>query len=174
LNYFNIYYNLKFSKQKLTNIAKEIGSDVALCLVKKNSVIYGSNQKIVRLKNNFNLFLLVVFPNISSFTRTVYSNNKKFSKPNKNLLKNFKKKKILMNFLTHQSNDLQLIVTKKYPLLKRLINFISNQKGCYFSRITGSGSACVGVFLSLNYAKQAEKSVKKKFPNFWLKLSKTI
>ena len=58
--------------------------------------------------------------------------------------------------------------------IKELIDFILCQEGCYFSRITGSGSACIGIFSSFNSAKTAKKIIKRNFPNYWLKVSKTI
>ena len=33
---------------------------------------------------------------------------------------------------------------KKYPVIKKLLKDISMFKGCYLSRMTGSGSTCYG------------------------------
>ena len=45
-----------------------------------------------------------------------------------------------MYYLINQKNDLQSIVEKKHPKIKKLIKSLTETKGCYFSRITGSGS----------------------------------
>ena len=54
------------------------------------------------------------------------------------------KKVYQINF--KEKNDLQPIVEKKYPIIKKIMQFLKNQKNCVFSRMTGSGSACFGVF----------------------------
>jgi len=65
-------------------------------------------------------------------------------------------------------------VTKIYPRVQKTINYIKSQKGCYFSRITGSGSACIGIFSNMKNAMYAQKAVKSKFPKYWCAVSKTI
>ena len=48
------------------------------------------------------------------------------------------------------------------------------KKGCYFSRMTGSGSVCYGVFKSKKTAKAALNAIKLKHPKCWLSVAKTI
>ena len=71
-------------------------------------------------------------------------------------------------------NDLERIVLKKYKKIEQVIDLISTQKGCYFSRLTGSGSACFGIFKSRKLAYKGLKIVKNKFPKYWCVVSKTI
>ena len=71
-------------------------------------------------------------------------------------------------------NDLQSIVEKKYPVIKKLLLNISNEKGCYFSRMTGSGSACYGLFRDKRSSKVALKRLRKKYPKFWFSIAKSI
>ena len=82
--------------------------------------------------------------------------------------------KKLINFLIKENNALEHAAVKLYPKIKSLINIISNQQGCHFSRITGSGSACVGIFSNMKAANLAKKRIKSKFPKFWCVASKTI
>ena len=65
-------------------------------------------------------------------------------------------------------------MVKLYPKIKKLINFIRIQNGCYFSRITGSGSACIGVFSNAVEANLTKKLISLKFPKYWSVVSKTI
>ena len=46
------------------------------------------------------------------------------------------------------------------PKIKEVIDYIKSQKGCYFSRITGSGSACIGIFSNMRNAIYAKKLIK--------------
>ena len=89
-------------------------------------------------------------------------------------MKTFKNKVALINHIFNLKNDLQSIVEKKYPLIQKLLLNISNEKGCYFSRMTGSGSVCYGVFINLNSAKKARINLKKIYPKFWVSIAKTV
>ena len=58
--------------------------------------------------------------------------------------------------------------------IKTLLDFISNQKGCIVSRMTGSGSACFGLFKTHKLAKLALKKANKSYPKYWCVVTKTI
>ena len=73
-----------------------------------------------------------------------------------------------------EPNDLEESVVKIYPIVRKIISIISNQRGCYFSRLTGSGSSCIGLFSSLKTARLAKKNIKRNFPKYWCEVSKTI
>ena len=51
---------------------------------------------------------------------------------------------------------------------------INKLEGCFFSRMTGSGSACYGLFDDENSSKVALKRLRKKYPKFWFSIAKTI
>ena len=79
-----------------------------------------------------------------------------------------------ISHLSKDSNELQSIVEKKYPIIKGLLANIKNEKGCHFSRMTGSGSVCYGLFNNQIKAKMALKNLKVKYPKFWSTLAKTV
>ena len=83
-------------------------------------------------------------------------------------------KKKLIDFLKKENNDLEETVSRLYPKIIEIINFVKVQNGCFFSRITGSGSACIGIFSTNNAAISTKKLVKLKFPKYWCVVSKTI
>ena len=71
-------------------------------------------------------------------------------------------------------NDLQKIAEEKYSKIYFLNKSLNNQEGCIFSRMTGSGSACYGVFKSKETAKLALIKLKRKYPKYWCVITKTI
>ena len=71
-------------------------------------------------------------------------------------------------------NDLEIPAFKKYPKLKRLKLYLSSLPNVYFVRMTGSGSSIIAYFLSKKDALNAQKSIKKKYKNYWCIISKTI
>ena len=174
LNYFNLKMSLKLNKGEINKMASSIGFDVPIALEKKNTLLTGKKGKILRLNCKFKLNILIVYPNIICSTKKIYKKNKKFtisrSQPNFHIMNKIK----LINYLKNENNDLEKTVTKFYPKIGEIIDLIKVQNGCYFSRITGSGSACIGIFSNMKSAVFAQKLMKLKFPNYWCAVSKTI
>ena len=174
LNYCNLKMKLKLNKNKIKKLASQIGSDVPVNLERKNTFLTGKKDKILRFSQKFKLNLLIVYPNLICSTKKIYQKNKKISfskrQPSFSAISNKK----LINFLKSEHNDLEKTVIKIYPKVKKIIDYIKSQKGCYFSRITGSGSACIGIFSNMEYAIYAKKLIKLKYPKYWCAVSKTI
>ena len=174
LNFFNKKMELKLNENKITKFARQIGFDVPIILKKKNTFLTGNREKILRLNKRFKLNILIVYPNIICSTKKIYQSNTKsnLTKLKYSFHKNNTKK--LINFLKNQNNDLENTLIKIYPKIRKIIDFIKSQKGCYFSRISGSGSACIGIFSNRTNAIHAQKLIKIKYPKYWCVVSKTI
>jgi len=171
INFFNFKMNLKINNNKIYKLAESIGSDVLCNLIKKNLYLTGKKIKILK----FNKFdILIVFPNILCATGKIYSINRNFSQPSYVSSSVLNNKEKLIHFLQKEHNDLEKTVITKHPIVGKIISTISIQKGCYFSRLTGSGSACIGLFSNNKTASLAKKIIKRKFPSHWCAISKTI
>ena len=118
--------------------------------------------------------MLIVYPNLICSTKKIYEKNKTISLLKPQSLFYIKNKKKLINFLKNENNDLEKVVIKIYPKIKKIIEYIKSQKGCLFSRITGSGSACIGIFSNMRHAIYVQKLIKLKYPKYWCAVSKTI
>jgi len=143
-------------------------------LEKRNTFLTGKKGKILRLNKKFKLNLLIVYPNLICSTKKIYKKNTKKSLMKPQSFFNEKNNKKLINFLKNENNDLEKTVIKIYPKIKKIIDCIKSQKGCYFSRITGSGSACIGIFSNTRNAIYAQKAIRSKYPKYWCVVSKTI
>ena len=174
LNYFNSKMKLKLSKKKIKQLANQIGFDVPVNLERQNTLLTGKRDEILRLNQKFKLNLLIVYPNLICSTKRIYEKNKKVSLLTPQSFFCIKNNKKLINLLKNENNDLEETVIKIYPKVKKIIEYIKSIKGCYFSRITGSGSACFGIFSNMKNAIYAQKLIKLKYPNYWCVVSKTI
>ena len=174
LNYFNSKMKLKLSKKKIKQLANQIGFDVPVNLERQNTLLTGKRDEILRLNQKFKLNLLIVYPNLICSTKRIYEKNKKISLSTPQSFFCIKNNKKLINLLKNENNDLEEAVIKIYPKVKKIIEYIKSIKGCYFSRITGSGSACFGIFSNMKNAIYAQKLIKLKYPNYWCVVSKTI
>ena len=118
--------------------------------------------------------MIFVQPKIKCSTKLIYSkvksysNKEQFRKSNINTIKKY------LNYLSESRNDLQFIVEKKYPFIKKLLSSIQKERGCHFSRMTGSGSVCYGLFKNQIDAKKALYNLKIKYPDLWVSFAKTV
>ncbi len=174
LNYFNSKMKLKLSKIQIKKLAAQVGFDVPISLEKKNTFLTGKKDEILRFNQKFKLNLLIVYPNLTCSTKKIYEKNSKISLLKPQSLFCIKNSKKLISNLKNEENDLEKTVIAIYPKVKKIIDYIKSQKGCYFSRITGSGSACIGIFSNMKNAIYAQKLIKLKYPKYWSVVSKTI
>ena len=174
LNYFNSKMRLRLSKNKIQKLASKIGFDVPINLERRNTFLTGKKDEILRLNQKFRLNLLIVYPNLICSTKKIYEKNRKIGLSKPQPFFYTKNNKKLINLLINENNDLEKTVITIYPKIKKIIDYIKSQKGCYFSRITGSGSACIGIFSNMRNAVYAKKLIKIKYPKYWSVVSKTI
>ena len=174
LNYLDDKMKLKLNTKYMNLIANKIGNDVPIILKKKNNFLNGKRGKIVRSNKKFKLNLLIVYPYIVCSTKKIFQSNRKMSSVKLNNPFNSLNKKNLIGYLVKERNDLQETVIRLDPKVKKIIIYIKSLKGCYFSRITGSGSACIGIFSNIKNANDAKRAINLKYPNYWCAVSKTI
>ena len=162
----------KINNSLLNKLKKVIGSDLKLFF--KDYGFLKNLRTIIEIKKKFKFSFILIQPKIRCSTKEIYSRVKNFSlkeKFNRNIAKS---KNAFLDYLSKGENDLQFIVEKKHPLIKKLLKDIKNEKGCHFSRMTGSGSVCYGLFRDQIVAKKALNKLKNKYPKFWFSLAKTV
>ena len=169
---FRHFQKKKINSKIINELTKTIGSDFKLFLQKQS--FQSSLAKVTNYKKSHVINMIVVFPYKLCSTKKIYSNVNSFSKPCKNKYGNVLNTKKFIKLISKEKNDLQPIVEKKYPIIKKIMQFLKNQKNCVFSRMTGSGSACFGVFLTKKNAHETLRKVRKKFPVFFSVITKTI
>ncbi len=162
----------KFNEKLINICEKKIGSDFRLFL--NNRSFQKKLGKVFKTKNNIHSSIIIVFPNIYCKTKNIYNIVKNFSLSTGNHYLKKTDKKNFIKTIKNDQNDLQKVVEKKYLKISALIKSIKKQEGCVFSRMTGSGSACYGVFESKKSAKFAKTKIKRKYPKYWCVITKTI
>ncbi len=163
----------KLSKENLNYFSTKLGSDLKLFF--QSSQIFQKNlTSIQRIKNKKHFNFIIVYPFLKCSTKEIYSkvNSYKIIKKNNNYNSNSKTK--VLGALKLKKNFLEKIVINKFPIIKKILNELKQINNCQFSRLTGSGSACFGLFLTKKSAELGLKKIKKKFPKYWCVTGKTI
>ncbi len=162
----------KFNEKLIKVFENKIGSDFRLFLFKKS--ILKSLNKVESIKEKTRLYFVIVFPKIKCSTKQIYASVKKYNTPISNSIFSKIKSKNFLDIIYTNSNDLENIVRKKYKKIDNLIKLISTQKNCLFARMTGSGSACFGLFLNAKSAQIALHSIRKKYGKEYCFFAKSI
>ena len=129
---------------------------------------------IKKIKKHRKYYFILVYPFLKCSTKQIYTKVTSYDIIRKNIKINFYSKIKLIQFLKKSHNSLEKIVIKKFPTIKKTLKEIEKLNSCQFSRITGSGSTCFGLFLSKKRADLGVKKIKKKFPKYWCVTGKTI
>jgi len=170
INFFINQKILKLKKSELTKLTSRLGSDVILGINPTNTIL-SSSGRLKRYPKKIKFYTLVVKPSFGCSTKHVYSKVKSYSKsqfsfPNQKMFR--------PEHLKTLNNDLEKIVFKKYPKLKRIKSFLSNTPNNIFARMSGSGSSIVAYFHSKRACCKAYWQFKRKFNSHWCITSKTI
>ena len=163
----------KLSHKTLSYFSKKLGSDIKLFFY-SSQFLQKNLTKIQDIKKKHKLYFILVYPFLKCSTKEIYSKYNFIKTEKKQINYNFNSKKKLVNSLKGMQNSLERIAIKKFPIIGKILNELELIKNCQFSRLTGSGSACFGVFLTKKSAELGLKKIKKKFPKYWCVISKTI
>ena len=166
------FLNNRLNEKMIKIFEEKIGSDFRLFL-NKNS-FQKKFKKVFKTKNNINSYILIIFPHVNCETKKIYKMVNNFSLCSGNFYTKKINRNKFIEMIKKDHNDLQELVEKKYPKISQLILSIFDQVGCIFSRMTGSGSACYGVFKSKKSAQFAITKLKRKYPKYWCVITKTI
>ena len=167
------YKKRKIIDNDINYFARYLGSDFKI-FFKSNKIIQENFFKIVNFKFKHNFYLLIVYPFKKSSTKDIYSKFRKYEKIKKLNIFNRISKLKMVDKLKSETNSLESVIISRFPIIKKVLKELSLLKKCEFSRITGSGSACFGLFLNKKDALLGLKLIKKRFPKFWCVLSRTI
>jgi len=161
---------LKLKRDELTKLTRQIGSDVILGINPANTILR-SNGKIKKFDKDIEFHTLIVKPNFGCSTKYVYSKVKSFSKSQFNVPRQTMFKG---EYLKTQNNDLEKIVFKKNPKLKKIKSYLLTISDNIFVRMSGSGSSIVAYFHTKRACGNAYRQFKRKFSSHWCIVSKTI
>ena len=170
LNYLIKKFNLKISRQKILKLLSLIGKDCSLFIDTKPKLIFNYGEKFKQIKFRTRLRLLIIYPNKISLSKSVYKKNNTFSSALK-IEKILSKKKLKYNLL---KNDLLEASSRLTPEIPGILKLFSKINKCKYYNITGSGSACFGIFGDKKSLLNARKTFKRKYRNYWTASVKTI
>ena len=156
----NDIYNTKLTDCELINIAVKIGADVPFFILKGTCLAEGIGEKLTRIENNTNPFILIYKPSFSISTKWAYENLKINSKPvydiNK-ITENLKNKNYNFSDIFNYLEDVSITEYSEIYDIKNKMKRL----GATAALMSGSGSSVFGIFNDETAVKEAFESFEK-------------
>lgn len=153
----------------LYDIAKTLGSDVAVCLSPHTlKLMQGIGELISPLPLSLPpLAILLVNPNIPCPTAAVYKTLRLESYTQPLTLETSDSP---IDFLKNMTrNDMTEAAINIVPEITDVLKCLSEQRECLLARLSGSGATCFGLFSNKTDCITAENNIRAKHPNWWIK-----
>lgn len=151
----NEIYNTKLSEKELRKIAVKIGADVPFFIVGGTCLAQGIGEKLIKIENKTDPYILIYKPDFSISTKWVYENLNLDNKPSYDIdiiVKDLCEGNPL--FTNQIFNYLEEVSVSEYPQISDIKTMLKNM-GADNALMSGSGSSVFGIFFNENKAKQA-------------------
>ncbi|MBN8542870.1 MAG: 4-(cytidine 5'-diphospho)-2-C-methyl-D-erythritol kinase [Alphaproteobacteria bacterium] len=159
------------SREQLQTIAVALGADVAMCLESKPLIARGVGDEVALLNESLApLPMVLVYPRIHLATPEVYGRYQHEYTPASPSISR-------ANFLddlrpTH--NQLQRAAISLVPEVAEVLLVVAGYPQVEISRMCGSGSSCFAITHDMASAERMAKDIERRYPNWWVKVTRTI
>lgn len=161
----NDLYELGLSKNKLRELALQIGSDAPYFINPVPSIAKGRGEILSEIEFNIQSPILIINPGIHISTKWAYD-NLPANLPHKSISINSGFGNLdLSNLKDILTNDFEKVVFPAYPEIENIKTQLY-ELGAVFALMTGSGSTVYGIFNNLSQAEAAEEKFPEKYFKF--------
>jgi 4-diphosphocytidyl-2-C-methyl-D-erythritol kinase len=158
---------------RVLDAARATGADVPVCLDPRPRVMRGIGEVLSEPLDLPKLPALLVHPGVPVATKGVFEalglapgqRCKSESLPQLNGMQ----RDPLLALLAAHGNDLEPAAIAIEPAIAEVAAALRALPGCQLARMSGSGSACFGVFTSERAAQAAAKTLTTAHPNWWVR-----
>jgi 4-diphosphocytidyl-2-C-methyl-D-erythritol kinase len=167
-NYDSVSNAKTFIKQSAA-----IGADVPVCLQNSAGWMCGLGERVTPVSGLAALPALLVNPRIKLSTASVFKtlNAKPLQAQVTGPPPSFPGWKSPLEaaaWLKEGRNDLEAPAIALEPAVERVLDTLQRLDGCLFSRLSGSGPTCFGIFLSQDSVARAAREIKRSHPGWWV------
>lgn len=147
LKFLNEYFSNPLSKDEIFRLASKIGADVPFFLEGGFALAEGIGDIITPLVNKEDVEIFIIYPNVNSQTKLIYSKVKQellTTKEELNIIYNLQREYGIRELLRVAKNTLGEIARSVYPQIDEVFRFLESLG--YKPHVSGSGSSvyCVG------------------------------
>ncbi len=173
LKLLNALWRLELPEATLLHLASRLGSDVPACLSASPVMMRGVGDILSPVAIDAALHAVLAYPNAPLMTKDVYRRyNSAFSAPM--TIPDSLNRESLKALLLAARNDLNAAAVQLMPEVEEALQALSIQRGCWLARMSGSGSACFGLFEDQAQAEAAAALLQQAYPSWWVRSAQTF
>ncbi|TPL80082.1 4-(cytidine 5'-diphospho)-2-C-methyl-D-erythritol kinase [Mesorhizobium sp. B2-3-13] len=166
-------WGLDIDSAELARIGLSLGADVPMCLAAKPLVARGIGEELSMLPDFSALGLVLVNPGTPVSTAEIFAAlSRRDNEPLPPLPRSIEFHS-LRNWLEITRNDLEPAALAMRPAIGRALSWL-DKAGSGFSRMSGSGATCFGLFETGNVAKRAAAEIRSRQPDWFVAATRSI
>ena len=148
----------------------QIGADVPMCVLSAPARIGGVGGLVEPLIAFPSLPAVLVNPRVPVSTPAVFAALESRANAGMGELPDdMADLACVTDWLSQQRNDMQLAAIAQVPQIKTVLDHIASTSGCLFSRMSGSGATCFGIYPTLDSARVAARRLEAERPDWWVR-----
>ncbi len=173
LRVLNEIWELDLSLNGLAKIALTLGADVPVCVYAQAAHMSGIGENVLPIDPLPAIDMVLVHPGQSLATPAVFKALAgRYSGQARPLPANISAPSALMELLNQTTNDLEAPARELLPAIDQILESLRSRPGCVLARMSGSGSACFGLFADSNAASAAAGHIQQTQPQWWVQSGK--
>lgn len=157
------------SDARLHEIAATLGSDIPVCVSSRSAFMEGRGEILRAVGAMPRIAMLLVNPKVAVPTRDVFAALETRSGVDMDLPhQGFGDTADLLRFLETTRNDLEAPARKIQPVIGDVLDGIAALPGALFTRMSGSGATCFGIFADDDCCARAAELLRQSHPGWWV------
>jgi 4-diphosphocytidyl-2-C-methyl-D-erythritol kinase len=158
---------------RLRDAARATGADVPVCLDPRPRLMRGIGEILSAPLPLSRLSALLVNPGVAVPTKLVFSGWQPSANPRRASTTDFAvsprmQGEQLLDWLAREPNDLEAPAIALAPAIAEVLASLRAAAGCRLARMSGSGATCFALFSSVGETASAGKTLRAKFPDWWI------
>jgi len=163
------FWKIKPSPKEIHTLALSLGADVPACMRSSSLYMSGIGEVIEPGPVLSDLWIVLVHPAKPLLSAQVFKDRAGAFSQATSHPHAFLEPQAAINFLQKTRNDLQSTAAKLVPEIGDVLDALSAEKECMLARMSGSGSACFGVFSNQQQADKMQLQLSARHPGWWIK-----
>jgi len=174
LRLLNREWGLKLGEAKLAEIGRTLGADVPMCVFSRPLVAKGIGEAITPVVGIPPLPIVLAHPGVAVSTTAVFAALGQAERsPLPALPKRFGSLLDVIGWLRQARNDLAGPAATVSKHASAAAKALISDTECLFARMSGSGAAAFGVFVTMDAAERAAARLREAKPGWWVITAKT-
>jgi 4-diphosphocytidyl-2-C-methyl-D-erythritol kinase len=164
----NDHFHAGIPHADLRAIGLKLGADVPMCVEGRALRARGIGEEISLIEGWPSLPMVLVWPGRAVSTAEVFSALRERDNPPLKNIPTAPDLQAAVAWLAECRNDLETPARDVAPEIGEAIRALQETNGCLLARMSGSGSACFGLYASSAEAERAAVGMRKLKPEWWV------